>query len=310
MSDYLYSLDTSRPTKQYDCPSCGKKQLKLYLNNETKEILSETVGRCNREHSCGYHYTPKQYFQDNPHLVVQPPKYVPPKKDKPQPPISFVPFSVLKRSKQKYHNNNLVAYLFRVFPPEMVKDALRKYHVGTSKHWRGATVFWQVDKENKVRSGKIMVYDRATGKRIRKPYKRFQWAHTLLPFADFNLGQCLFGENLLPMFPNKPIAVVESEKTALIASILIPDCIWVATGGITQLTPSKFKALKEREIIFYPDLGAWEKWNKKAEALRENGYRVVVSDILEKIATEEERESGLDIADYFVKLNNIKKNEK
>ena len=29
--------------------------------------LSERVGKCNRLDKCGYHYTPKQYFADNPH---------------------------------------------------------------------------------------------------------------------------------------------------------------------------------------------------------------------------------------------------
>ena len=29
-------------------------------------ILSERVGKCNRLDTCGYHYTPKQYFTDNP----------------------------------------------------------------------------------------------------------------------------------------------------------------------------------------------------------------------------------------------------
>ena len=29
--------------------------------------LSDSVGKCNRLNKCGYHYTPRQYFADNPH---------------------------------------------------------------------------------------------------------------------------------------------------------------------------------------------------------------------------------------------------
>ena len=34
-----------------------------YNNNE---YVNERVGKCNRLDKCGYHYTSKQYFEDNP----------------------------------------------------------------------------------------------------------------------------------------------------------------------------------------------------------------------------------------------------
>ena len=39
-----------------------------------------------------------------------------------------------------------------------LKDVYKRqrYKVGTSKYWDGATVFWQTDNQNKVRTGKIM----------------------------------------------------------------------------------------------------------------------------------------------------------
>ena len=30
--------------------------------------INDDVGKCNRIDKCGYHYTPHQYFEDNPHL--------------------------------------------------------------------------------------------------------------------------------------------------------------------------------------------------------------------------------------------------
>jgi hypothetical protein len=38
------------------------------MDTETGRQIADTVGRCDRESSCGYHYTPKEYFADNPHL--------------------------------------------------------------------------------------------------------------------------------------------------------------------------------------------------------------------------------------------------
>jgi rubredoxin len=49
------------------CPSCKKEnQFTTYIDEETNEPLNNRVGLCNRAINCGYHYTPKQYFESNP----------------------------------------------------------------------------------------------------------------------------------------------------------------------------------------------------------------------------------------------------
>lgn len=44
------------------------------------------------------------------------------------------------------------------------------YHVGTSAKWGGATVFWQIDANEQVRSGKIILYNSETGHRVKEPH--------------------------------------------------------------------------------------------------------------------------------------------
>ena len=48
---------------------------------------------------------------------------------------------------------------------------------------------------------------------------------------SWTLTQCLFGEHLLKQYPKKVVALVESEKTAVICAGLMPRFLWLATGG-------------------------------------------------------------------------------
>ena len=71
MNDFRYQLERYRGRgSRYVCPQCGRKYVfTRYVdthNNNT--YLSDNVGKCNRLDKCGYHYTPKQYFEDNPWL--------------------------------------------------------------------------------------------------------------------------------------------------------------------------------------------------------------------------------------------------
>ena len=66
------------------------------------------------------------------------------------------------------------------------------------------------------------------------------WVHSLLKrngalAQGWDLSQCLFGEHLLARYPDKPVALVESEKTAVVCASINPDCVWLATGGKGQL---------------------------------------------------------------------------
>ena len=58
------------------------------------------------------------------------------------------------------------------------------------------------------------------------------------------------------------------------------------------------KVLLGRQVIVLPDLGACNRWRKKAK-----GYPlldITVSDYLEKNATPQQREMGADLADLVV----------
>lgn len=216
-------------------------------------------------------------------------------------PSSHISFLVFKSSLGNYKGNTFVKFLITQFGEEVATNLIERYFIGTSRHWNGATVFWQVDFQGKVRTGRIMLYSLLTGKRTKQPYNHITWVHSALKLTDFNLNQCFFGEHLLKD-KTKPVALVESEKTAIIASLYLPQFIWVATGGLQNLTQKRCNSLKGRNVILFPDVNCLEKWQEKAEKV--SGLAsLTISDLLELKATEAERMEGLDLADYLLRFN-------
>jgi hypothetical protein len=305
---YRYILEPYKGMNtRYRCPNCQQrdKTFSLYINTETGEHLHQTVGRCNRESNCGYHYTPKQYFQDNNISFDKPqPKAYKPRPFTPQPkPVSFIPVEVFKASLNltAFETNHFVKFLINLFGVEVTNQLISRYFIATSKHWDGATVFWQIDTLGKVRTGKIMLYNPSTGKRVKEPFNHIYWVHKALKQPEFELRQCLFGEHLL-IDKTKPVAIVESEKTAIIASIYLPQFVWVAVGSLTNLNAEKCSILKGRTVTLFPDLNGFEKWTIKAKELSHLAI-FIISDLLERKATEAEKQKGLDLADYLINFN-------
>jgi hypothetical protein len=301
---YRYILEPYKGSNsRYDCPNCAnKKTFVRYIETETGKHIAANVGKCNRESNCSYHYTPKQYFSDN-NLSIEGLKRAPKEQlIKPQStPISYIPNELFKRSLGRYEENNLITYLIGLFGLDTTFDLIQSYYIGTSKHWNGATVFWQIDTENKIRTGKIMLYDSNNGKRIKSPYPFITWVHTVLKKKEYNLQQCFFGEHLIGREPEKTVAIVESEKTAIISSVYLPQFIWIAVGGLNHLTAERCEVLRGRKAILFPDLNAFDKWQVKANELSDIAT-FKVSDLLENSASEAEKRQGLDLADYLIRI--------
>jgi hypothetical protein len=306
MSEHKYILEPYKGMNtRYRCPDCQQrdKTFSLYIDTETGEQIHPSVGRCNRESNCGYHYTPKQYFQYN-NISFDTPqsKAYKPRPVTPQPkPVSFIPVEVFKASLKAHETNHFVQFLINLFGVEVASKLVSRYFIATSKHWNGATVFWQIDIKGKVRTGKIMLYSSTTGKRIKEPFNHINWVHKALKKPEFELRQCLFGEHLL-IDKTKHVAIVESEKTAIIASVYLPQFIWVAVGSLTNLNAEKCSILKGRTVTLFPDLNGFEKWSNKANELSQLAI-FTVSDLLELKATEAEKKQGFDLADYLIKYD-------
>ncbi|MDR2475709.1 MAG: DUF6371 domain-containing protein [Bacteroidales bacterium] len=285
------------------CPACECKTFVLYIDSTTGAPLHSTVGKCDRADNCGHHYSPKQYFTDN-NISFEGVKNFTPYQNpspKPQPAPSYIDADIFKKSLQGYENNALIQFMHLIVGDEATRQTVEHYHIGTSKN--GGTIFWQMDTAGKIRTGKVIQYA-ADGHRRKDVMPPVSWVHTILKLPDFSLKQCLFGEHLL-RDATKPVAIVESEKTAIIASVYCPQFLWLACGGSEGLNIDKCRCLKGRDVVLYPDCGMFDKWSGKAKALRAICKSVSVSNLIETAATEAERKAGFDLSDYLVKFSTV-----
>lgn len=286
MKQYKYSLDKS--SKKFLCPKCNKRTFVKYIETETGSYLNDEFGRCDRETNCGYHSNPKGEFKNTFEV-----KYIPP----PEP--SFHNYDLVSQSGRNYKQNNFVQFLKTIFSETEVKKAILNYLIGTSKKWNGATTFWQIDNNEKVRHGKIMLFNSETGKRIKNKDGKslINSVRSVLKLENFNLYQCLFGLHLVNETNTKTIGLVESEKTAVIMSLFKPDYVWLATGSKGGLKYDFLKPIKDFKIIAFPDKSEYNYWLQKSIELNAFGFKIVVSDWLE---LQPDFETGTDLADVYI----------
>lgn len=314
MKSSLYPYSLEEGSRKYPCPKCHKKRFKRYVNHYTHEYIHPDVGRCEREESCAFHYPPRLYFErfGNAEDTFRNTSRAPRKGGAGN--KGRLPFWMVEKSGGVYHNNQLVQWLSTLpgWDSTMAAGTVQQYHVGTGKEGTavaGWPIFWQIDEGLNVRTGKLIKYDTKTGKRTRNDVYSMDWIHSMLTRKGhipddantWKLDQCLFGLHLIRDNDAKPIAIVESEKTALIASQYLPSFTWLACGSLNGLKQEMLKPLQGRSLILYPDRGmAYKKWKTVAGTLQ--GFKnVLVSDILERHTTSSD--DGNDLADYLIQYD-------
>ena len=293
-TEYRYQLEsrklTGRTPRKIACPECGRKKCFVrYVDTRNDfQYLSDEVGKCDHLNSCGYHYKPSEFFKttdygqgttDNFQLSILNSQLT---RSVPLPPFSPLPFDYVQRSHSpqstfwQWFATGLADRLG--LPAEQVQRVYEDYCIGATR-W-GCVIFWQIDRQGQVHGGHIMQYRRDGH---RDGYQG--WTHGLLiqkgllPL-DWQLYQCLFGEQLLPQRPEAHVCLVESEKTALIMAACQPDYLWLATSGSGGLNTEKVACLKGRRVTLFPDSGCYEKWQKVMQGT--TGLQYNISDELEQ----------------------------
>ena len=298
-------------SSRHTCPACERPRCFTLYIDDNGNILHPTVGRCDHESSCGYHRTPRQYFHDHPehrHFVIPSERsesrnllhYRPARPDLASPGI--IPQNLIPPPSG---SNHLITFLKTMIPSSAIDCIIADYRLASTPDQ--AIIFLQIDQDNQCRTGKIMQYNPSTGHRIKDPNKpgRINWLHSILKRRkqlppDWQLTQCLFGEHLLPQHQDKTVALVESEKTAIICSAMMPQYLWLATGGKSGLTSERLNSLKGRKIIVFPDIDAFKDWQQKIFTFPHLDIRI--SRLLEDNATPADRAAHIDLADWLLRF--------
>jgi hypothetical protein len=156
----------------------------------------------------------------------------------------YIEFNIVIKFILYPQENNLLEYLRDTYSSKEVDAVKKRYFIGSNKKiW---TVFWSINKNGKAQTTKFCCYTKQ-GKRtkyFKVPYKN-----------EDGYYSCLFGEHLLKN-NSKPIILVESEKTAIAASIVLPHYTWLAYSGINGLTKAKMKVLSGKTVIIIPDISS------------------------------------------------------
>ena len=196
-----------------------------------------------------------------------------------------------------------------------MQEAVCRYHLGYSRD--GGVIFWQIDTLGQICDGKIMYYrpdchrdHQRHPQWVSNRLKRYYLKDDVELIASIPSYHCLFGTHLLSLadgadYADK-IAVVEAEKTAVILSEHYPAYLWLAAGGLFELTAEKLFPLRHHRIVLFPDtdpdLTAYTRWYEVArEARCLYGCNITVSPLLELSATPEQKQRKIDLVDYLFK---------
>jgi hypothetical protein len=324
---------------KYQCPNpnCGKKTYVRYIDVTDGSLLPERYGRCDREIKCSYHLNP---YQDGYAKRIDGALY---KIDLQIPALqisakkissAFIPVDVFKKTllPEGYMQNSFLQTLLNRVPfpfdEQDIEKVVSLYYLGTvcNGYRDGAVTFPFIDKIGNVCAIQVKQFDEANHtigtdfihSIIEKHNRRNNiiMPDWLVAYQKNDLKvSCLFGEHLLAKYLMNPIALVEAPKTAIYGKIYFgflekpENLLWMAVYNLSSLNYEKCKALQGRDVFLFPDLSrdgkAYELWSNRAKelTLQMKGTKFQVSDLLETMAADSDRENGDDIADVLVKID-------
>lgn len=215
-----------------------------------------------------------------------------------------------------------------ILTADQMQRAAQRYNLGMTQSTRRSTqaghvIFWYQDLQGNLCEGKVMRYlpDCHRDKAAKPVTISWLLKHAGLLPKTSRYSYCLFGEHLLrdeddnkttkeqkQQKNSEAIAIVESEKTAIIMSEKVPDVTWLATGGMQGLNEANLLVLKPlaatHRIVLFPDTdtdgSTYSHWCDIAAKVAQLGLQVAVSDVLEVRATPEQKAKKIDIADLII----------
>lgn len=328
--NYKYQLEKGK--NKFLCPNCNKKTFVRFIDTRDESYLPFEFGVCDREMKCTYNVNPYKTGYAEAQAQTENYQYKHTFKPKPQQenkPINF-DFDTFKKTLKDYDSNtfiqNLISNVDYPFSVSEITEMIKLYGLGTiSKgYYKGAVTFPFIDKNNNVRAIQVKQFDKSnhTTKTnflhsiIEKHYskRKMSLPTWLKAYTEQDRKvSCLFGEHLLNQYPENPIALVEAPKTAIYGTLYFGfpkdsnSLLWIGIYNKSSFTKDRLKALQGRKIIVFPDLSkngsTFNEWQTKANEMQKefSNTKFIFSDLLERLAPENDKQNGNDIADYLIK---------
>jgi hypothetical protein len=207
-------------------------------------------------------------------------------------------------------SNHFVAYLAGLpgWDRKTAEFAAKQYLLGTAQKgaFAGSPIFWRFTEQAKLCPSKIMRYSKE-GKRVKTP-PFLTWTKLKKDYAPLANPPHFYGLQRLGADKSVPVALVESEKTAIIASMYLPEFTWIATGGdsyfsanVNEVSKNRMTPLKGRNVVLFPDLDKMSSWQKKAQIWADLGYEMHLNTFVQNYSHLVQQKTA-DLADFFAKI--------
>lgn len=224
----------------------------------------------------------------------------------PEPP-TYIDRAQVESAAAEVERTNLFQYLTTLWAEADVRRVMELYKVGLFREYRtsegkrrgaggklaatpNCSTFPSIDTEGNIHAVKGIPYSTTSHHRVKGVYDT-DW------HKGENVKGCYFGIHLLPLFPDKPIALVESEKTAIVGTLEFPQYLWIATQSKYRSKVEFCEPLRGRVIHIFPDTDAIPRWEQFCADLQAAGHsarlRVELLGLLPA-------ESKLDICDIII----------
>ena len=181
-----------------------------------------------------------------------------------------------------------------------MRHAAERYRLGKSR--QGKTIYWMIDECGICHDGHVG--DNWISNILKHRYP--EAAQYIRP------THTLFGLHIISQFDNlrfdhyqPSVAIVESERTAVILSEFYPHVIWLATVYPANFTVDQLEPLQGCEVTLFPrtdpvmdNYVAWLEIADQARRLYHLG--ITVSSLLEDHATEAQKSQEIDLLDFFM----------
>lgn len=305
---YKYSLESG--SRKHKCPSCHKKTFVRYVYTGTKDYVGEEYGRCDRESNCGFHRLPERDTPEPPNPLTK--KTLPP-------PILIFPTENYLKSIKNDKPQNLAKFCLEEL--KITKEHLAKWKLYS--RWK-FDAFVLSKFQGKDINVKFVAYG-PDGKRdksvkedgspnfvphyLGKAYLRAEKIETdnakLEDWQDYyTFDRCFYGEHLWDSL--RDTCLVESEKTAIIASFFFPSYNWLATGGANGMKFDQFSLFNGYRGRIWNlvdnDTAGFQKsktikWLDKLAEMRDNPEEIMSVNLCEG------KPAGWDVADWIIYEN-------